>query len=398
MADHYGAIINSKRHSPTFNQSTELKEHHQHSERKVSRHTPPAEHNNNKAVKRYMSHSPKYSKQTSNIKAPESPNNTKEDIKKKRRISHTRSPKHHTAETMSSPARHTTTSTSPAAEKADAHYSKASSTTTIPPPHTSYLMGGKTPPLGHKQPLGYPSMLSCTDRFCVGCQIPHVGGCDVNGHKNAQAQNFLSLYSGLDPMASNLGLAANGVPSSYALQSQFMLAALAARNEIPSAYDTSTSLHMCNWVTAAEGTCGKRFNTSDELIEHLRTHAVPSASSADYGTANTYAAVGANSFAAYLNHPGLTFPGAGAGISASSHLASVALANERLIQSNQRRNNPLYRYHPFKASAAVAQAHANSYLPLMPPSTATSTLYPLSSPYPFYGQPVVAPSSGYVYP
>ncbi|OXA43374.1 Zinc finger protein Elbow [Folsomia candida] len=43
---------------------------------------------------------------------------------------------------------------------------------------------------------------------------------------------------------------------------------------------TVTTPYICNWISAGESYCGKRFGTSEELLQHLRTHTTNNNSSA----------------------------------------------------------------------------------------------------------------------
>ena len=66
--------------------------------------------------------------------------------------------------------------------------------------------------------------------------------------------------------------------SSYSMYAAAMMAAAANRYK---AETTAPSLpHACNWVSRETGSCGKRFASTEELLVHLRSHAVSDTSSA----------------------------------------------------------------------------------------------------------------------
>lgn len=104
----------------------------------------------------------------------------------------------------------------------------------------------------------------CRDPYCTGCpSSPHflnkAAGqpcpagcpqCESNAGKSS------SLGGGGSSAAAAVAAAA---ASSYHAQ----LAALAAASQMP---------YVCSWISADAAYCGKRFGTSDELFQHLRTH------------------------------------------------------------------------------------------------------------------------------
>lgn len=230
---------------------------------------------------------------------------------------------------------------------------------------------------------------SACDRFCIGCQYPHIPEvCDLTALK--QNESYYPMYH-MDANAPGAGVPnlSSGIPNCYVLQSQLMFAALAARNDYLGPCDATLPTHVCKWVTATEGNCGKRFSTREELLEHLSTHAVSSSGSDFNGYSNFL-----NSSMVASNHFGSCF---NLGINGfnphniSNHLANV---NERYLQTSQRRCNPLLRYHPFKTH--LNSNPPNSYLPFMPPAASASTLW--DSPYSFYGQPVGASANPIIFP
>lgn len=92
-------------------------------------------------------------------------------------------------------------------------------------------------------------MTGCRDPFCTGCSLtPHpVGKCQTGC---TQCDHSTSKTSYAHQMAA----------ATYA---HAQLAALAAASQMP---------YVCNWIAGDAAYCGKRFGTSDELLQHLRTH------------------------------------------------------------------------------------------------------------------------------
>ncbi|XP_055299683.1 zinc finger protein Elbow isoform X2 [Sitodiplosis mosellana] len=98
--------------------------------------------------------------------------------------------------------------------------------------------------------------LGCRDPFCTGCSLnPHpIGKCPTG-------------CTQCEPSAATTAAAAAS-KSSYAHQmsqafAHAQLAALAAASQMP---------YICNWIAGDAAYCGKRFSTSDDLLQHLRTH------------------------------------------------------------------------------------------------------------------------------
>ncbi|KAH8306690.1 hypothetical protein KR044_006768 [Drosophila immigrans] len=108
----------------------------------------------------------------------------------------------------------------------------------------------------------------CRDPYCTGCPAsPHyinkAAGqpcpagcpqCEVSGGSKSGASS-VSGGGGSSAAAA----AAAAAASSYHAQ----LAAMAAASQLP---------YVCSWIGSDAAYCGKRFGTSDDLFQHLRTH------------------------------------------------------------------------------------------------------------------------------
>lgn len=93
----------------------------------------------------------------------------------------------------------------------------------------------------------------CRDPYCTGCpSSPH----------------FLNKASGQPcpagcPQCEREGKNSNSAAAAAASSYHAQLAALAAASQMP---------YVCSWIGGDTPYCGKRFATSDELFQHLRTH------------------------------------------------------------------------------------------------------------------------------
>nr|CAD7460807.1 unnamed protein product [Timema tahoe] len=116
------------------------------------------------------------------------------------------------------------------------------------------LKQGMNPYIGYarmKTPSGGDALVAvCRDPYCTGCHLltgksPCPGGCVQCDH------------------ASKAGLLSASSPGVAAVYAHAQLAALAAASHLP---------YVCSWVAGDAAYCGKRFSSSEELLQHLRTH------------------------------------------------------------------------------------------------------------------------------
>ncbi|KAK5649543.1 hypothetical protein RI129_000572 [Pyrocoelia pectoralis] len=203
-----------------------------------------------------------------------------------------------------------------------------------------------------KGALGTESLApGCRDPYCTGCSLSShlLASSGVNGKSNCPAG-----CTQCDHVASKTAgyLGHNPLAAAYA---HAQLAALAAASQLP---------YVCNWIAGDATYCGKRFSTSDELLQHLRSHTA---------------------------------------------IASVAETNPSLSMLTTTSLPPthplLHRTYPTPplSPLATARYHPYSKPSLLPPSFTSSTLssFPLGhpglpaylSPYSLYG-PRLSTSSG----
>ncbi|XP_030377524.1 zinc finger protein Elbow [Scaptodrosophila lebanonensis] len=142
--------------------------------------------------------------------------------------------------------------------------------TLMSPHHPMFKAAAMNPYLNYARLKGLEPMMSspnvCRDPYCTGCpSSPHflnkaagqpcAAGCpQCESGKNGVGGN------GQSPGGSSAAaVAAAAAASSYHAQ----LAALAAASQLP---------YVCSWIGSDAAYCGKRFGTSDDLFQHLRTH------------------------------------------------------------------------------------------------------------------------------
>lgn len=191
-----------------------------------------------------------------------------------------------------------------------------------------------------KTPSGGEALVPvCKDPYCTGCQF--------------SLQNQQLLMSGAtgpcpsgctqcDHQKYNLAMAMSLVPPSHVASSSL-------------AYSQLGRPYVCNWI-AGDTYCGKRFVTSDELLQHLRTHT----SGSDANSAVTS--------------------------SASSLLSHHPLFSSASLHRSGYPNPPLsplsaVRYHPYGKPTLPSSLSASPYSAFNP-----TALGPYYSAYTMYGQ------------
>uniref|UniRef100_A0A6B2EDZ9 C2H2-type domain-containing protein n=1 Tax=Phlebotomus kandelakii TaxID=1109342 RepID=A0A6B2EDZ9_9DIPT len=129
-------------------------------------------------------------------------------------------------------------------------------TASLMSPHHSMLKAAALSPYLNYARMKAPAeaMMMCRDPYCTGCALSNhmlkpgsacPAGCTQCDHP---AKGFPSMS------------AHNSAAAAYA---HAQLAALAAASQLP---------FVCNWIASDASYCGKRFGSSDELLQHLRTH------------------------------------------------------------------------------------------------------------------------------
>lgn len=226
--------------------------------------------------------------------------------------------------------------------------------------HHALKSGALSPYLSYarmKNSAGGDSLVPvCRDPYCTGCSLSS----HLLGNSNANAKT--SATTTTCPAGCAQCDHAAGKPPSYlghspaaAAYAHAQLAALAAASQLP---------YVCNWIAGDAAYCGKRFGTSEELLQHLRTH---------------------TSLA-----------------SVSESSAVMSMLNHQTIQAGHPLMHRTYPTPPL-SPLATARYHPYSKPSLLPPSLAASSLasFPLGhpglspyfSPYSLYGPRLGAASS-----
>ncbi|KAI9553274.1 hypothetical protein GHT06_021170 [Daphnia sinensis] len=129
--------------------------------------------------------------------------------------------------------------------------------------------------LAQSKPANSNTDPSCRDPYCTGCPASAAGqihmvctvGCALSVQcdhiKVPMAAHHLQMLSA--PGASSPGSSANGQPppSSPHLNNN--------NNNNNSSSSSNNRPYICNWIVG-DNYCGKRFASSDDLLQHLRTH------------------------------------------------------------------------------------------------------------------------------
>lgn len=224
----------------------------------------------------------------------------------------------------------------------------------------------------------------CRDPYCTNCQLTlqnaHISStCTAPGCAQCAHEKSLQSLSALGMAgASSLSMLpqfsiSSSLPSVPSGLSAYpgLTSSLYAQSLLSSASGQGMP-YVCNWVSGSDY-CGKRFTTSEELLQHLRSHT----SSAD----------SVASLAGYASF-GLPPP-----FGLSGYPSHIPPAHGGLSPNSLRRAYPTIpsplssvlngsRYHPYKSSLTGLQA-------LQPGQTLTSA-GPYYSPYSIYGQRVGA--------
>ncbi|XP_050710381.1 zinc finger protein Noc-like [Eriocheir sinensis] len=211
----------------------------------------------------------------------------------------------------------------------------------------------------------------CRDPYCTGCpysvQNNHLlqsgGACPPSCTQCEQAKAALSSLPGLSSLPSS-----SIVPASSLLPPTSVAAAAAASLYSPSASSLLTGPHrpyVCNWIVG-ETYCGKRFSTSEELLQHLRTHTsvtAPDSTSLSLlsNPLHAHAALLGSAHSA-LSRPGMAYP---------------PPALSPLTAS---------RYHPYSKPTSLTTTSAlTPTLPGLSPYASALSAYPPGYPSPYAG-------------
>ncbi|XP_041117611.1 zinc finger protein 503-like [Polyodon spathula] len=128
--------------------------------------------------------------------------------------------------------------------------------------------------------------------------------------------------------------------------------------------------HVCNWVSA-NGPCDKRFSSSEELLNHLRTHTAFTGTEkliSGYPSSSSLASAAAAAMACHMHMPPTGAPGSPSTLALRSPHHALGLSS---------------RYHPYSKSP----------LPTGAPVPVPAATGPYYSPYALYGQRLTTASA-----
>lgn len=210
-----------------------------------------------------------------------------------------------------------------------------------------------------KTPGGAEALVPvCRDPYCTGCQLnSHL----LSANGKVPTSTASSCPAGCAQCDHKPGTYPNlGVHSPNSAFAHAQLAALAAMSQMP---------YVCSWIAGDTAYCGKRFATSEELLQHLRSHT--SVSIVDPSTAAALSLLSPPGLPPH--HPLLsrTYP--------TPPLSPLATA----------------RYHPYGKPMGLGPSLSSLGLPLHPPPPHHAAgLPPYFSPYSLYAGPRLGAASG----
>lgn len=221
-----------------------------------------------------------------------------------------------------------------------------------------------------------PAPLSvCKDPYCTNCvssahipsQCTSPGCTQCSQEKHLQNLSALGL-AGHNPYSS-LSSASVGLSALHSIYAQNML----SQQQQQQQHQAGQPPHVCNWMAGGDY-CGKRFATSEELLQHLRTHTAGGESAL-----SAYSSLG-------LNIPSELSAG---GLPGYLGAASGNISPETLRRMYPTSLSPLggtglsSRYHPYKSGLPNVPSG-------LPTPQSLASVGPYYSAYNIYGQRIGA--------
>ena len=222
----------------------------------------------------------------------------------------------------------------------------------------------------------------CRDPYCTNCQLTvqnsHLSSnCNAPGCAQCAHEKSLTSLSALGSLPSAAAASSMLLPPLSSAGSGLSAGSMSALSSLHSLYPHSALAaaaahqglppYVCSWVAGSDY-CGKRFNSSEELLQHLRTHT----SSLDVSSlAASYAGLG----------------GIPSALAAYPHLSAAPLSPNSLRRAYPTNLSPVSsllnasRYHPYKSPLSGVGA---------PPPQSLPPVGPYYSPYTLYGQRIGA--------
>lgn len=215
----------------------------------------------------------------------------------------------------------------------------------------------------------------CRDPYCTNCQLT-VQNSHLSSTCTAVGCTQCAHEKALQNLSMGLPSFPHMPPTTYSTSSLMSAQGLGSHLFSSSLYPSLSAAHsglpfVCNWVSPGNEPCGKRFTTSEDLLQHLRSHTTvtdPLALAAAYERYGVPPA-GLPGF----SHLGLPSPG-------SSSPGSIRRTYPTSLSPLSAMGSS--RYHPYKTMTSPATAGLLSQqLP---------SFGPYFSPYSLYGQRIGA--------
>ncbi|XP_063047849.1 zinc finger protein 503 [Engraulis encrasicolus] len=220
-------------------------------------------------------------------------------------------------------------------------------------------------PLAGASPPSIMSASLCRDPYCLSyhCASHLAGAATSCTHESAAAAAASALKSGYPLMYPTHPLhSVHSSPPSFGGHPLYPYGFMLPNDPLP---------HVCNWVSA-NGPCDKRFSSSEELLNHLRTHTAFTGADkliSGYPSSSSLASAAAAAMACHMHMPPSGAPGSPGTLALRSPHHALGLST---------------RYHPYSKSPLPTPGAP------VPVPAATGPYY---SPYALYGQRLTTASA-----
>nr|Q6UFS5.1 RecName: Full=Zinc finger protein 503; AltName: Full=NocA-like zinc finger protein 2 [Danio rerio]AAQ72694.1 nocA-like zinc-finger protein 2 [Danio rerio] len=221
-------------------------------------------------------------------------------------------------------------------------------------------------PLAGASPPSIMSASLCRDPYCLSyhCASHLAGAAGAScTHDSAAAAAASALKSGYPLMYPTHPLhGVHSSPPSFGGHPLYPYGFMLPNDPLP---------HVCNWVSA-NGPCDKRFSSSEELLNHLRTHTAFTGTEkliSGYPSSSSLASAAAAAMACHMHMPPSGAPGSPGTLALRSPHHALGLSS---------------RYHPYSKSPLPTPGAP------VPVPAATGPYY---SPYALYGQRLTTASA-----
>ena len=213
-------------------------------------------------------------------------------------------------------------------------------------------------PAGKGDPMGI-----CRDPYCTGCPSSVLGA----GVPVSSASGPSGCPAGCTQCDHQKTPTSSSTPTSTA--SSFS----------PTGASASTKPYVCNWI-AGDNYCGKRFTSSEELLQHLRSHtslsSVVSSASVVYSSASL--SDSPSSVSSYTSSPLLN-----PALHPHSHLFAAQAASASALHRSAYPTPPLSplsmaRYHPYSKPSAQLTGPSSNPLASLGPNPQNNPLVNMS--------------------